>query len=78
MRIAYVTETYPPELNGVALTVERSVRHLRERGHADRPSDVHHTPVPTKAAAGSSTKKLSALASSNSPIKVTPMPTASE
>ncbi|HJV61715.1 MAG TPA: glycosyltransferase family 1 protein [Albitalea sp.] len=33
MRIAYVTETYPPELNGVALTVERTVRHLRERGH---------------------------------------------
>jgi len=34
MRIAYVTETYPPELNGVALTVERTVRYLRERGHA--------------------------------------------
>lgn len=33
MRIAYVTETYPPELNGVALTVERTVRHLRARGH---------------------------------------------
>lgn len=33
MRIAYVTETYPPELNGVALTVERTVRDLRERGH---------------------------------------------
>ena len=29
MRIAYVTETYPPELNGVSLTVERTVRHLR-------------------------------------------------
>lgn len=33
MRIAYVTETYPPELNGVSLTVERTVRHLRGRGH---------------------------------------------
>ena len=33
MRIAYVTETYPPELNGVALTVERTVKHLRDRGH---------------------------------------------
>ena len=33
MRIAYVTETFPPELNGVSLTVERTVRHLRERGH---------------------------------------------
>jgi glycosyltransferase involved in cell wall biosynthesis len=33
MRIVYVTETYPPELNGVALTVERTVRWLRQRGH---------------------------------------------
>jgi glycosyltransferase involved in cell wall biosynthesis len=33
MRIAYVTETYPPELNGVSLTVERTVRFLRSRGH---------------------------------------------
>jgi glycosyltransferase involved in cell wall biosynthesis len=34
MHIAYVTETYPPELNGVALTVARMVRGLRARGHA--------------------------------------------
>lgn len=33
MRIAYVTETYPPEINGVSLTVERTVRFLREQGH---------------------------------------------
>ncbi len=33
MRIAYVTETWPPELNGVSLTVERAVRYLRSRGH---------------------------------------------
>jgi glycosyltransferase involved in cell wall biosynthesis len=33
MRIAYFTETYPPEINGVALTVKRSVDHLRECGH---------------------------------------------
>ena len=33
MHIAYVTETWPPELNGVSLTVERTVRHLRARGH---------------------------------------------
>ena len=32
MRIAYVTETYPPELNGVSLTVERTVAYLRGRG----------------------------------------------
>src|SRR5690349_21442538 len=33
MRIAYVTETYPPEINGVALTVSRVVAYLRQRGH---------------------------------------------
>jgi hypothetical protein len=33
MRIAYVTETYPPEVNGVALTVQRCVRHMRRNGH---------------------------------------------
>lgn len=33
MRISYITETYPPEVNGVALTVERTVRDLRKRGH---------------------------------------------
>lgn len=44
VRIAYVTETYPPELNGVALTVERTVRLLRERGHelqVIRPRQAH-------------------------------------
>jgi len=33
MRIAYITETYPPEDNSVALSVERTVRFLRDRGH---------------------------------------------
>ena len=33
MRLAYITETYPPELNGVALTVARTVAYLRDRGH---------------------------------------------
>ncbi|MDO9227670.1 MAG: glycosyltransferase family 1 protein [Pseudomonadota bacterium] len=33
MRILFVTETYPPEINGVAMTTERMVRGLRERGH---------------------------------------------
>jgi glycosyltransferase involved in cell wall biosynthesis len=33
MRIAMVTETYPPEVNGVARTVELMVRGLRNRGH---------------------------------------------
>ena len=33
MRIAYVTETFPPEINGVSLAAERTVRHLRQAGH---------------------------------------------
>src|SRR4051812_17083960 len=34
LHIALVTETYPPELNGVSLSVCRIVDYLRERGHA--------------------------------------------
>jgi glycosyltransferase involved in cell wall biosynthesis len=34
VHIAYVTETFPPEVNGVALTVARVVQHLRAAGHA--------------------------------------------
>ncbi|MEM6334184.1 MAG: glycosyltransferase family 1 protein [Planctomycetota bacterium] len=33
MRVALVTETYPPEVNGVALTLQRMVRGLAVRGH---------------------------------------------
>ncbi|MEP6938933.1 MAG: glycosyltransferase family 1 protein, partial [Rudaea sp.] len=33
MRIAMITETYPPEINGVALTVAGLVHGLREAGH---------------------------------------------
>lgn len=33
MHIAYITETYPPELNGVSLTAMRSIQYLRQRGH---------------------------------------------
>jgi len=33
MRIAVVTETYPPEVNGVAMTTGRMVSGLMERGH---------------------------------------------
>jgi glycosyltransferase involved in cell wall biosynthesis len=33
LRVALVTETYPPEVNGVALTVARLAEGLRERGH---------------------------------------------
>ncbi len=34
MRFAIVTETYPPEVNGVALTVQGLEQGLRSRGHA--------------------------------------------
>lgn len=33
LRIAVVTETYPPEINGVAITLQRVVEGLRDRGH---------------------------------------------
>jgi glycosyltransferase involved in cell wall biosynthesis len=61
MRIAYVTETYPPELNGVALTVERTVRFLRERGHVVdliRPRQPADDDEPASAAGAASTEWL--------------------
>ncbi len=33
LRVALVTETYPPEINGVAATISRVVEGLRARGH---------------------------------------------
>lgn len=50
LRVAVVTETYPPEINGVAMTVSRMVEGLRQRNHqiqlirpkqnqADQPAD---------------------------------------
>jgi glycosyltransferase involved in cell wall biosynthesis len=33
MRVAMVTETYPPEINGVAMTMSRIVSGLQARGH---------------------------------------------
>ena len=33
LRIALVTETYPPEINGVAMTLGRQVSDLQKRGH---------------------------------------------
>lgn len=47
LRIAVVTETFPPEVNGVAMTIDIMVRALVERGHAvevirpEQPSDKH-------------------------------------
>ena len=34
LRLAVVTETYPPEVNGVAISLSRFVEGLRERNHA--------------------------------------------
>lgn len=34
LRLGFVTETYPPEINGVALTIARWIEGLRQRGHA--------------------------------------------
>ncbi len=33
MRVAVVTETYPPEINGVAITIHRMIEGLRARNH---------------------------------------------
>ena len=33
MRLTLVTETFPPEVNGVAMTLNRLVRGLADRGH---------------------------------------------
>lgn len=56
LAIDFVTETYPPEVNGVAMTVGRLVEGLRRRGHAvqvvrPRQGDgdsggEHETPLP--------------------------------
>jgi glycosyltransferase involved in cell wall biosynthesis len=50
MRYAIVTETYPPEINGVALTVQSLEEGLRGRGHTVgliRPRQTRHSrPVP--------------------------------
>ena len=46
MRYAIVTETYPPEVNGVALTVQALEQGLRARGHQVtlvRPRQPHET-----------------------------------
>lgn len=60
LRIACVTETWPPELNGVSLTVERTVRYLGERGHEvdlvrpRQPADGRSASAPATDAVGGS------------------------
>lgn len=49
MRIAIVTETWPPEINGVALTVHAFVEHLSAQGHEIdlvRPEQDASVPLP--------------------------------
>ena len=36
LRVAVVTETYPPEINGVSLSLKKVVDGLRERGHQEQ------------------------------------------
>lgn len=49
IRIAIVTETYPPEINGVAMTLGRLIHGLRQQGHSvqivrpRQPSDSRNT-----------------------------------
>ena len=45
LRVAVVTETYPPEVNGVAATISRVVAGLRQRGHD--PVSYTHLTLPT-------------------------------
>jgi len=52
LRLAVVTETYPPEVNGVALTLQRVVQGLRERGHQVQLVRPRQTHEKTAAAAG--------------------------
>lgn len=50
MHITYITETYPPEINGVSLSVARTVDFLRNRGHTVdivRPRQPHEGPLNT-------------------------------
>lgn len=52
MRIAVVTETYPPEINGVALTVQNFVEQLSALGHdvlLTRPQQSSPEPAPIPA-----------------------------
>ena len=46
MRYAIVTETYPPEVNGVALTVQALEHGLRARGHDVTVVRPRHPVVP--------------------------------
>lgn len=53
LRIALVTETYPPEVNGVSLTVARMAEGLRERDHAVQVVRLRQDAADTAVLAGS-------------------------
>src|SRR5688572_17707747 len=52
MRIAVVTETYPPEINGVALTVRHFVEGLAALGHEVMLTRPRQPAAPVEAAGG--------------------------
>ena len=51
LRVAVVTETYPPEVNGVAATIARVVDGLRQRGHQLQLVRPRQDPAPATDAA---------------------------
>ncbi len=51
VRIAYVTESFPPDVNGVAHTAVRVAEHLADRGHEPlviAPEPARRVPVPDR------------------------------
>jgi glycosyltransferase involved in cell wall biosynthesis len=58
MRIAYVTETWPPEINGVSRTAARTVAHLRSKGHDVEVIRPLQTGTPDDHALDTATEKL--------------------
>ncbi|MDO9596176.1 MAG: glycosyltransferase family 1 protein [Azoarcus sp.] len=59
MRIALVTETWPPEVNGVAMTLARMVDGLIQRGHRVQLVRPRQTPTDTAISAGGLEEVLS-------------------
>lgn len=51
MKLALVTETYPPEVNGVAMTLQRLVHGLAARGHAVEVARPHQPRIDARDAA---------------------------
>jgi glycosyltransferase involved in cell wall biosynthesis len=58
LRVAIVTETYPPEVNGVAATIARVVDGLRQRGHQLQLVRPRQDPAAAAAAPSQATSPL--------------------